>query len=162
MLVACGGDSGGGSGSGDPLPAPEATTLCQTFCEHAVSCGWLTNGAGCPADCETSSSLFRSDGFRNWLECEVAAACSTPNVGEACYLDAVADTSARPVHDDYTSQCTAVPTACPGVTLPTHVCDLDEVVLFSDPYMTTHVMPCFELGCSQVSACLETNVLDAF
>jgi hypothetical protein len=83
-------------------------------------------------------------------------------VGEACYLDAAADASARAVHDDYTSKCTAVSTTCPGGTLPTHVCDLDEVVLFSDPYMTAHVMPYFDLGCSQVSECLETNVLDAF
>ena len=139
---ACGGDDSGPGGA-EPLAAGEATALCQDFCGHAVSCGWTANAATCQTGCEGSVSMFRGDGLREWLDCEIAAACSTQNVGEACYIEAVGAVTSRPLHDEYVSSCTGLTTSCPGVVVPTHTCELDEVKLFSDSYMTSHVMPCF-------------------
>ena len=158
---ACGSDGSGPSG-GEPLTTEDARSLCQDFCGHAVSCGWTTNATTCQTQCEGSVPMFRGDGMRVWIDCEIAADCSTQNVGEACYIDPVGAISSRPIHDEYVEKCAGLATTCPGVVVPTHTCDLDGVKMFSDSYMTSHVMPCFATSCTQVSACLETNVLDAF
>jgi hypothetical protein len=156
--AACGG--GAGAGDGTPLPGDEAAALCDDACAHAVSCAWETDAAACTSACTSLAPMFRGDGYREWVECLAAAACTTENAGEACYLDAVGAVATRPDHETYASQCTAAQAQCPG--LPAGVCDIDQVVLFSDAYMQSQVLPCLQMACDALAACLEERVLDAF
>jgi len=156
----CGGSQGGAAG--DPLSDDEARTLCEDICDHFVACGWATDLTACIADCRADSGMFRGQGYRDWGECLIAASCDDTSAGEACYVDVVGSLDTRDVHEEYGTRCAALAETCPDVVLPSGVCDLDQVLLFSDDYMQTSVLPCFDLACASVAACLEENVLDAF
>lgn len=160
LLAACGSDDGGSPDDGRSLPPSEAQAVCADACAHFVSCGWTTDLAACEADCAAQSNLFRGNGYRAWSECLVAADCADSNAGEACYVQVTADLAARSVHDQYVEMCGMAQTTCTG--LPSGVCDLDQVIMFSDDYMTGQVLPCFGMACPALTACLEATVLDAF
>lgn len=157
--IACGSD-GGKVPSGDPLSPAQAETVCTDTCAHFVSCGWATDMAACLGDCTQQSGIFRGDGFTAWSACLEAADCSAGLPGEACYVEVVADLDARDIHDEYVAQCTSAQSTCTG--LPSGVCDLDQVIMFSDGYMGGSVLPCFDLACDQLATCLGEKVLDAF
>ena len=158
MVAACGGGDGGG---GDPLPPDEIEDLCADACDHAVSCGWETDGAACRAECASTYTIWRGEGLRLWVDCLLRADCGQgPIAGEACYIEATVNVDARPVHHDFVTACDQARAACPTTAL--NGCDLQEVILFSDDYMTGQVLPCFDLACDALSACLEEKVLDAF
>jgi hypothetical protein len=143
------------------LPAEETDELCAEGCAHFVQCLWATDLAACEANCRAQSAMWRGDGFRPWLECMIAADCSEGTiVGEACYVEIAGSIDSRSVHDEFAMRCTEARAACGEVAL--NGCDLDEVILFSDAYMTAQVLPCFDLDCFGLAACLEENVLDAF
>ncbi len=160
VAAACGGSSS--APAGDPLPDDQAQALCQDVCDHFVDCGWTTDVATCVAECRADSGMFRGDGYRDWGDCLIAASCDDPNVGEACYVEVAGSIDGRGVHDQYVTDCAAIQETCPDLVLPSGVCDLDQVILFSDGYMQDNVLPCFDLPCASVAACLEENVLDAF
>jgi hypothetical protein len=165
LSIACGGDDDGAGGS-DGGGAPDAggqgdlEELCASSCAHAVECGWETDQAGCVAECLTGPDMFRLDGLEAQLSCLAGLDCATDNPGETCYVETVADLEPHAVHQQYNSDCTAAATDCGG--LPGDVCAIDGVIMFSDTYMEEQVMPCFELACEALRACLEENVLDAF
>jgi len=158
LLSACGGSAGDGA----PLSPGDAATQCADLCAHELSCGWVADEAACTTDCEGQSGLFRGAGYSDWMRCLTEASCDGQNPGEACYVQTAGSLDPRDVHDEYVSRCNAVSETCADITLPANVCDLDQVILFSDDYMTTSVLPCFDLACAQIGSCLEDAVLDAF
>jgi hypothetical protein len=158
VVVGCGGGSGAEPGA--PLPADEVADLCRDGCTHFVECGWATEEL-CETECTGVASMWRGDGFRPWIECMIAAPCASGDgTDEICYVDTIETMEPRSVHDEFLAGCSAAATRCPDTSL--NGCDLENVIMFSDPYMTTEVLPCFELACDALSACLETKVLDAF
>jgi hypothetical protein len=164
LLAGCGGGDDGGptTDDGQPLSPSALSAACQETCAHGVMCAWYTDQTACEANCASQSGFFRGTGYAAWMGCLAQADCAGPNVGEGCYVQAATAAAPRDVHDEYVTSCQGLTDVCPVITLPSNVCDLDNVILFSDPYMTSTVLPCFDLGCDQVSGCLETNVLDAF
>jgi hypothetical protein len=159
-LAGCGGGGDGAAPDGASLSPSDAQAVCADACAHLVSCGSTSDMAACQTDCVTQSNLFRGDGYRGWIECITAADCADTNAGEACYVETVAKLPARDVHDQYVERCSVAETQCGGLTAG--ACDLDQVIMFSDDYMGGQVLPCFDLACDALVACLETNVLDAF
>lgn len=162
----CGDDDGGGpasdggAGGADASDPGELEAVCQDACAHAAGCGWVTDAESCAAECAASVDMFRVDALLLQWMCLGELACETDNPGETCYVESAAELEAHAVHEQYHADCTAAGTACGG--LPGDVCAVDGVIMFSDTYMEEQVMPCLELECAALSACLEEKVLDAF
>src|SRR5262245_16184306 len=130
LMAACGGESG--PADGQPLTGDALTSACQETCEHMVACAWATDATACAGACSAQSGFFRGSGYADWMACMAAAPCMPQSPGEGCYVSTAAGTDPREVHNDYVAMCQAVPTTCPVITLPADVCDLDQVILFSD------------------------------
>ncbi len=166
-LAACGGGAGGdgdgGSGDGgDPLTGEELAALCDEFCAHGVKCAWTDDGPGCEASCASDAGIFNGDLWRDWLECDAAAACAAPDP-KGCLLQAMAAAQPRAIHDEYVDRCETARVDCgiaPEGVLPD--CGVDEVLPFSDGYVASQVLPCFDRSCDAMIACIEETVRDAF
>lgn len=168
MLVGCSGDDSSGDGSEndagvgavDADVSADLEAVCQGSCDHAVDCEWLADADGCADDCAGSLEMFRLDAVLLQWACLGEVACETDNPGETCFVEIIPQLDAHAVHDQYHADCTAADAECGG--LPGDVCAVVEVIMFNDTYMENEVMPCLDLECDALRACLEEKVLDAF
>ena len=165
LLVACGGgggtgDGGGSGDDGEALSGDERASVCDGFCAHAVECGWAADAAACESECASDAGLFRGTFWRDWVQCSDAAPCAEPG-GETCFVEALDSSEPRAIHEEYVERCQAARADC-GIdgTLPD--CDVSEVLPFTDAYVESTVLPCFDQSCDAMIACIETTVRDAF
>ena len=159
LASACG---GGGGGSGAPLTPAELAAMCRDLCAHAVTCGWETRGAAvCETECNQDGDMYRAAVADDIAGCYVGLACNAMSQLAVCFSDAIAAAEALSVHEDYAARCAARHAEC-MVALPISVCDAEEVKIFSAAYMTREVLPCLDLACAQIAACLDEKVLDAY
>ena len=165
--LACGGDDSGGDGAsidggagdGDAAGAEDLEALCEDACAHAVACDWFPDAESCAAACPGSLDMFRRDALELQWACLRDLECAADNPGETCIVETVLALEAHPIHEQYGEECADAGGTC---TLPGDVCAVQEVVIFSDAYMESQVMPCLDLACEAMSTCLEDNVLDAY
>lgn len=136
--------------------------LCRDSCAHALSCGWITDEAACMAECPGDTALIRADALEKLYACLPDQACTAENPGDACYVQIVAELGALPPHETYASACAELVAACGAEwSAPASVCEIEQVLFFTESHMTTKVLPCLDLACPDAGACLELEVLDA-
>ena len=107
MAAACGGGSGGGLGSSDPITAAEAEPLCRGDCQRRVDCGSDSDVAACTTACVGDiAGWARGDGVEALLACMAELACDAND--DACILEV----SVLAIHQEWEDRCRATMVTC--------------------------------------------------
>ena len=148
-VMSCGGDDGDSSDAdGQPIPAEEGATLCETFANHADECGWGGNVNGFDWNCGDATVVWRADAFRSFVVCASELDCAGD--GASCYTSALEAIEPLDVHVTYAARCEERASECTELT---GSCSAETFQLYTST-IVEDLTACFDEECADISTCM--------